>query len=68
MLLESIDLFPEVIKLGSSYFLLVHHLNHPQVWGIPVTKTPPLTSVFSMTKANKENIQNMVALDYNNGS
>ena len=40
MLLESIHLVPEVIELGSSYFLLVHHLNLPQVWGIPVTKHP----------------------------
>lgn len=55
MLLESIRLVPEVIKLGSSYFLLVHHLNLSQVWGIPDT-----THISIFNDQGKESTQNMV--------
>jgi len=43
MLLESVHLVSEVIKFRSSYPLLVQDLDLPQVWRIPVIKTPPLT-------------------------
>jgi len=64
---ENIDLVPEVIKFGSSYFLLVHHLNLPKVWRILVTKHHQLHQYFQWPR-QKKTYKTWWLLSYNNAT